>query len=116
MSPKNGTHSKGTRFLQGLSVAGVVAFLGVLAWYLGQPGYTRSRLALFAALGICAVAGAAGVVFERQVVSGIAVCGLVVLGLFQAVLWVYILPVGALLLVAAVGTAVRERSNPSATG
>ncbi|WP_336034902.1 hypothetical protein [Halobacterium yunchengense] len=95
-----------TAVARGLTVVAVAALLGVLGRYLGRPGYTPARLTLFAALGASAVAGAGGVVAGRSFVAAGAACALLLLGFWQAVLWVYVLPVAALFLVAAVALAV----------
>lgn len=85
-----------------LTVGVVVGFLAVLASFLGQPGYTLTRLVFFAVLGGLAVAGAAGVLVERPVVAAGSACGLLLLGFWQAVLWIYVFPVCGVLLLAAV--------------
>jgi hypothetical protein len=79
--------------VHGLTVVVVVAFLGVLGYYLFQPGYTWTRLTGFAVLGGLAVVGAAGVIYQRGLLAGVGAGGLVLLGFWQAVLWIYILPV-----------------------
>ncbi len=48
-----------------VTVSVVVAFFLVLGWYLGQPGYTQTRLVFLTALGGLAVAGGVGVVRQR---------------------------------------------------
>ena len=90
-----------TSIVRGLTVVVVVAFLGVLGYYLGQPGYTWTRLAGFAVLGGLAVVGAAGIIYQRGLLAGVGTAGLVLLGFWQAVLWIYILPVVVVFSVAA---------------
>ena len=90
----------------------VVAFLGVLGYYLVQPGYSLTRLALFTVLGALAVVGAAGIIYDRGLLVGVGTGGLVLLGFWQAVLWVYILPVVVVIAVAAFTTP--NQSNRSA--
>jgi len=85
---------------RGLTVVVVLAFLGVLGYYLAAPGYTWTRLAFFAVLGGLAVAGAVGVLSRRGPVTAVGAGGLLLLGFWQAVLWMYVLPVVAVLLVA----------------
>ena len=102
--------------VRGLTVLVVAAFLGVLGWYLGQPGYTSARLALFAALGASAVAGAAGVVSGRPFVAAGGACALLLLGFWQAALWLYVLPVAGLLAVAAIVLAVDGGADVPVTG
>lgn len=85
---------------RGLTVVVVVAFLGALAYYLVRPGYTWTRLAFFAVLGGLVVAGAVGVLTRRKPVTAVGAVGLLLLGFWQAVLWMYVLPVVAVLLVA----------------
>ena len=85
--------------VRSLTVVTVVAFLGVLGWYLTAPGYTLTRLVGFAVLGCLAVVGAAGVLRHRPRWSIAAAIGLIALGFWQAVLWLFIYPmVGVLLL------------------
>ena len=102
--------------VRALAVLAVVGFLGVLGWSLGQPGYTSTRLLLYAVLGGFAIAGAAGIVYERPFVGAGGACGLLLLGFWQAALWLYIFPVAALLVVAAVILSNHENTNLSVTG
>lgn len=98
-----------------LAVLVVVAFLGVLGWSLGQPGYNPTRLLLYAVLGGLAVVGAAGIAYERPFVGACGACGLLLLGFWQAALWLYIFPVAGLLVVFALILAKHENTNPSVT-
>ncbi|MFB6169507.1 MAG: hypothetical protein ABEJ06_00015 [Haloarculaceae archaeon] len=86
------------RWAAGLSV---LALLAVLVWYLPAPGYATSRLVLFALIGSSAVVGAVGVYTARLRVALVGVVCLFLLGFWQAVLSVFVLPVCALLLLAA---------------
>ncbi|WP_436909636.1 hypothetical protein [Halosimplex marinum] len=87
--------------VRGLTVAATAALLAVLGYYLVQPGGTWSRLALFAAIGGAAVAGAAGAVSRRPLVAAGGACGLFLLGFWQAALWMFVFPAAGLLIVAA---------------
>lgn len=98
--------------VRGLTVAATVAFLGVLGYYLVQPGYSWVRLAFFTVLGGLAVLGTAGVVYQRERVAAGAACGLLLLGLWQAVLWVYIFSVVGVLVVASLVSARDNSANP----
>ncbi|GAA0287158.1 hypothetical protein [Halobacterium noricense] len=100
-----------TAAVRGLTVLVVAAFLGVLGWYLGQPGYTSARLTLFVALGASAIAGAAGVVSGRAFVAVGGACALFLLGFWQAALWLYVFPVAGFLVVAAVVVAADGGTN-----
>jgi hypothetical protein len=91
-----------TDVVRGLAVVGVAVFLGVLVWYLGRPGYTHFRLAFFSLLGALAVAGAIGVGRHSGSLITVSAVGLLVLGFWQAVLWVYVFPVVGLLVAAGV--------------
>ncbi|SEP26223.1 hypothetical protein SAMN05216388_10578 [Halorientalis persicus] len=102
--------------VRALAVLVLVAFLGVLGWSLGQPGYNSTRLLLYAVLGGFAIIGAAGIVYERPFVGAGGACGLLLLGFWQAVLWLFIFPVAALLVVAAVLLANHENTSPSVAG
>lgn len=99
-----------------LTIMVVVAFLGVLGWYLGQPGYTRTRLVFFGILGGLAVTGATGVVFQRELVAAGSAFGLLLLGFWQAVLWMCLFPVIGILVVAIVVIAAQEQSDTAVTG
>lgn len=101
--------------VRGLVVVVTVAFLGVLGWYLGQPGYTQARLVLFAALGGLAGAGVLGVFFRRELVIVGATGGLVLLGFWQAVLWVYIFPVVLVFLITVLVLANSDSADSPAT-
>ncbi|MFD1588447.1 hypothetical protein ACFR9U_15800 [Halorientalis brevis] len=98
--------------VRGLSTVSVLAFLGTLGYFLMQLGYSRTRVIFFAGLGGLAVLGEAGVIFQRELVAVVGVCGLLVIGFWQAVLWVYIFPVVTVLLVA---TIVIAKENPTPT-
>ena len=62
----------------------------MLGYYLIQPGYQQTRLVFFIVLGGLAVLGAAGVIFQRERVAVSGAVGLLAVGFWQAVLWVYI--------------------------
>ncbi|MEY7849636.1 hypothetical protein AB7C87_10625 [Natrarchaeobius sp. A-rgal3] len=93
-----------------IAVAAVLALLAVLAWFLPQPGFSGSRVALFALIAGAAILGAAGLLRRRMSLAVAGAVFLFLLGFWQAVLGVFILPVVALLLVAAV--LEDERSEP----
>lgn len=98
-----------------ITVSSVIAFLAVLVWYLGQPGYSHVRLAFFVALGLLAVAGAVGAVRHSAPLVALGSGGLFLLGFWQAALWVYIYPVVALLVLAALldGDSAETSRTPS---
>ncbi|WP_256295974.1 hypothetical protein [Haloarchaeobius salinus] len=100
--------------VQGLTAVVVVAFLVVLGYYLVQPGYTWTRAALFAVLGGLAVTGAGGVIYQRGRLASVGAGGLLLLGFWQAVLWIYILSVVVVLAVAFFTTPERDYPNRSA--
>lgn len=85
-----------------LTIIVVAGFLAVLGWYLGQPGYTVTRLVFFGVLGGLAVTGAAGVIVERPLMAVGSACCLALLGFWQAVLWIYVFPVWGVLFVTVV--------------
>jgi len=74
--------------------------LGALGWYLQEPGYTASRLVLFAIIGGAGVLALYGIVAERPAIAGVGIAGLFLLGFWQAVLWIVVYPVIAVLIVA----------------
>lgn len=85
---------------RGLAVATVIAFLGVLLWYLPKPGYTHVRLAFFAVLASLAVTSGVGVVRDSSGPIVVGIGGLLLLGFWQAVLWLYVYPTVGLLVIA----------------
>jgi len=102
---------------RGISAVVATAFLGVLGWYLFQPGYSWTRLALFGILGALAVAGTVGVWYHRRrVVAGSAV-GLLLLTVSVAgTLWLFILPVVIVLGAATAVTSTHEQTDTHAIG
>ncbi|GAB7014191.1 hypothetical protein [Halolamina salina] len=95
---------------QGLAMAALLVFLCVLVFYLGQPGYTHARLALFLALGAAAVLGTFGVVTQRARVAAAGAAMLALLGFWQATLWIFVLPMAGVLAVAGLLIALDERT------
>lgn len=100
----------GSEPARGMTIAALIAFLGVLVLYLDRPGYSEARLALFVALGGAAVLGTAGAVVQRAVVAGIGAALLALLGFWQATLWVFVLPMAGVLATASVLIALDERT------
>ena len=95
---------------RGMAVVALLLFLGLLAVYLDRPGYTHSRLALFAALGATAALGTAGAVRGRKFVAALGAVLLVLLGLPQAVVWVFVFPMAGVLGIASLLIALDERA------
>lgn len=89
-----------TDVVRGLAVFAVLGLVGVLLYYLPQPGYSESRLVLFGLIAAAAVLGGVGVVRHSARLTAVGAVGLVLLGFWQAVLGVVILPVAGLLVVA----------------
>lgn len=103
--------------VRGLSGGVVTAFLGVLGWYLFQPGYSWTRLALFVALGALAVVGSAGVWYRRKrVVAGSAAGLLLVTVTLAGTLWMFVLPVVAVLGAATVVLSNHEQADTPSIG
>ncbi|WP_211313357.1 hypothetical protein [Halarchaeum salinum] len=90
-----------TDLVRGIAVLSVLGLVGVLLYYLPQPGYSQSRLVLFGLIAGAAVLGGVGIVLHRATLTAVGVVGLFLLGFWQAVLSVFILPVAALLVAAA---------------
>ena len=90
-----------TDIVRGTAVLSVLGLVGVLLYYLPQPGYSQSRLVLFGLIAGAAVLGGIGVVLRRATLTAVGVLGLFLLGFWQAVLSMYILPVAVLFVVAA---------------
>lgn len=83
-----------------------------LGWFLGGPGYTTTRLAFFALVAGVAWAGAAGALLGRPVAVGASAFGLFLLGFWQAVLWIVVLPAALLMFVDAVALRDVRRFAP----
>lgn len=88
--------------LRVVAVLGVVALVVVLARILVGQGYTPLRLGLFGLIGLAAIVGGVGVVSRSVVASLAGALGLFLLGFWQAVLFVFVLPVSAVLVLVAV--------------
>ena len=102
---------------RGISVVIATAFLGVLGWYLFQPGYRWTRLVLFVVLGALAVVGTAGVWYQRKRVAAGGAVGLLLLTVSLAgTLWMFILPVIVVLVVATAVISNREGTNTPSAG
>jgi hypothetical protein len=102
---------------RGTSVVVVTAFLGVLGWYLLQPGYQWTRLGLFVVLGALAVASMVGVWYHRERVVAGGIAGLLLLTASVAgTLWMAILPVVVVLGAATVFAAKHEQASTPFTG
>ena len=109
--PEDGpTPITGSGPARGLAVAALLTFLAVLVFYLDQPGYSRARLALFLALGAAATLGTAGAVLQRAAIAAVGALLLGLLGFWQAVLWVFVLPMAGVLGAASVLIALDERT------
>jgi hypothetical protein len=99
---------------RGSSGAAVTGFLGVLGWYLFQPGYGWLRFVLFGALAALAVLCSIGVWYRRPRVTAGGITGLLVLTVSVAgTLWLFILPVIIVLGAAALVTSNRAQTTPS---
>ncbi|WP_435118036.1 hypothetical protein [Halolamina sp. C58] len=94
---------------QGLALAALLLFLGVLVVYLDRPGYTPLRLLLFGTLAGAAVLGTAGAVTGRAWLAAVGAGLLALLGLPQAVLWIFVLPTAGVLAGVSLLIALRER-------
>lgn len=91
-----------------IALVAVLGLTGLLGWALVQPGLTTARAALVALVGVVAWMGAGGVVLDRPLVTVASAVVLFLLGFWQAVLWVGILPAGLALLVAGLVAAGRS--------
>lgn len=100
----------------GLTVAVTFSFLGVLGYFLFQPGYTWTRLVFFAVLGGFAVLSTAGVVYRRTRVAAGSAFVLFLLGFWQAALWLFIWPVAIGLFIGSFVSPNREKSNSPSVG
>ena len=87
--------------LGGLAVLAVVYLTAGLVWLLPAPGFGTSRLLLFAVVVAVAWIGAVGALRHRPGLTAVGGVGLLLLGFWQAVLWIFMLPAAAVLLAAA---------------
>lgn len=101
MNPPRPTNPSIVDVARAASVAGVFGLLAVLAYFLQSPDYPASRLYLFVLIGAIGVLGAVGIVFGRPTVIGGSGLGIFLLGFWQAVLGVFMLPVAAVLFLTA---------------
>ena len=85
-----------------VDVARAASILAVLAYYLPSPGYRPSRLYLFVLIGAVGVLGAIGAVLDRPRLVGASGVGIFLLGFWQAVLGVVMVPVAVILSLTAV--------------
>ncbi len=92
-----------------VAVVTVLAFIGVLLYYLPKPGYSQSRLIFFGILAGIALLGAAGVIVRNIAAIVVGSLGLFALGYWQVVFGIYILPTAGILLVAAYSEAMRQK-------
>jgi len=90
-----------TDVVREIALLSVLGLVGVLLYYLPQPGYSQSRLVLFGLIAAAAVLGGAGIVLHRATITVVGTVGLFLLGFWQAALGVFILPVAAFLVAAA---------------
>mgnify|MGYP006286466007 CR=1 FL=1 len=96
--------------VRGTALAALLVFLAILAVYLDRPGYTSTRLVLFAGLGAAAVLGTAGAVAQRKAVAALGAVLLALLGVWQATLWIFVLPMAGVLGAASLLIALDERT------
>lgn len=96
--------------VRGTALAALLVFLAILVVYIDRPGYTPARLVLFAGLGAAAVLGTAGVVTQRSAVAALGGVLLALLGVWQATLWIFVLPMAGVLGAASLLIALDERT------
>ena len=83
--------------VRGVAVLAALYLTGGLVWLLPTPGFRMSRLILFIVVIGFAWIGAFGVISDRSLVAFVGATGLFVLGFWQAVLWIFMLPTAAIL-------------------
>lgn len=84
------------------AIAAVVALVVGLVRIVALQGYTDTRLLLFGLLIVTACIGGVGVYRRRVAMTVAGAIGLFLLGFWQAVLFVFVLPVSGLLVLVAV--------------
>ena len=95
-----------TAAVRGVTALVTVAFLSVLGYHL-VPDVTLPRLALFGVLGGIALVGAVAVFDDSPYLAAGAACWLLIAGMTQPVLWLYLFPVAGVLLAASLVTATK---------
>ena len=100
----------------GLAVFAALVLTTVLLGYLLRDGFLLTRTLLFVVVAGLAWVSALGVVSDRPTVGGAGAAGVALLGFWQAVLWIWLLPTAGLLLVATlVSTASEDTSRENST-
>lgn len=84
---------------RGTAIIAAFYLTGGLLWYLPSPGYTTVRLLFFLLIFACGWIGTSGVLRQQTSLLIIGVGGLVLLGFWQAVLWMFMLPTATVLLI-----------------
>ena len=104
-----GDHSFGTydrnrltTFAFAIAIVAAVYLSAGLLVLLPASGYERTRLAFVALVVAIAWGGVAGAVFDRPPVVIVAAVALLLLGFWQAVFWIFMLPAALGLAVAGV--------------
>jgi len=101
----------------GLAVFAALVLTTVLLGYLLRDGFLLTRVLLFVAVAGLAWVSALGVLRGRPAVGTAGALGVVLLGFWQAVLWVPMLPTAGLLLLATVLSSpdrdTRHESSPT---
>lgn len=95
----------------GVAVLAATYLTAGMAYLLVQPGFTASRAVFFAVVVCLGWVGAAGVVTGRRGPTLGGAVGLVALGFWQAVAWLFVLPAAVVLFGVALVVA-GERENP----
>lgn len=86
---------------RGLAVLAALYLTAGLLWLLPSPGFGASRLVFFAAVAVAGWIGAAGALRHRPALATVGGLGLVLFGFWQAVLWIFVLPAAAVILIVA---------------
>jgi hypothetical protein len=86
--------------LRGISAVTVLGFTYALVSLSSAPGRTQTRLVFFGVLLVLAYLGLAGLLLDMAALAVLSGALLLGIGFTQFVLFVYLLPTGAVLLVA----------------
>lgn len=102
------SNSRSDDIARGAAIIAALYLTGGLLWLLPSSGYTPVRLLLFLLILVCGWIGTLGVLRRRISLIVIGAIGLLLLGFWQAVLWVFMIPTAVILLIT-----VFALNNPS---
>jgi hypothetical protein len=112
---RSGPALSGPTLASGLAVFTALVLTTALLGYLLRDGFLPTRVLLFVAVAGLAWASVLGVVRDRPAIGTAGAVGVVLLGFWQAVLWIWLLPTAGLLLGAVVLSTRRRDTHCETT-